>query len=81
MIEYEQMQFLFIILKVPNHPSKHWSECVGWEIIQSLHHVVLIATTKVILALSFQSISINESNLVDNQIWILVDCYGVASWR
>jgi hypothetical protein len=81
MIEYEQMKSLFIILKVPNHPSKHWSECVGWEIIQSLHHVVLIAIKKVILALSFQSISINERNTIDNQIWILIHCYVVASWR
>jgi hypothetical protein len=65
MIEYEQMQSLFTILKVLNPPSKHWSECVGWEINQSLHHVVLIATKKVILALNFQSISINEA------IWLI----------
>ncbi len=42
--------------------------------------MVLIATKKVILVLSFQSISINENNPVDNQIWILVHCYVVASW-
>jgi len=43
--------------------------------------VVLIATKKVILALNFQSISINEGNPIDNQIWILVHYCVVASWR
>ncbi len=43
--------------------------------------MVLIATKKVILALNFQSISINEGNPIDNQIWILVHCCVVASWR
>jgi hypothetical protein len=41
--EYEQMQSLFVFLKVPNNPSKCWSDHVGWEIVESLHHIVLIA--------------------------------------
>jgi hypothetical protein len=29
MMKYEQTQFLFAFLKVPNHQSKHWNDCVG----------------------------------------------------
>jgi hypothetical protein len=37
MTKYEQMQSLFVFLKVSNHPSKHWSDYVSWVIIESLH--------------------------------------------
>jgi hypothetical protein len=42
-MEYEEMQSLFVFLKVLNNPFKHWSDYVGWEIVESLHHIVLIA--------------------------------------
>jgi hypothetical protein len=45
---------------VPNHPSKPCSDCASWEIVESLHHVVLNAIKNTILALNFFSISTNQ---------------------
>jgi hypothetical protein len=35
MTGYEQMHSLFAFLKVLNNPLKHWSDCVGWEIVKA----------------------------------------------
>jgi hypothetical protein len=50
---YEQMQSLFAFLKVFNNPTKHWKDYIGWEIVESLDHVVLIATKQFWLRVTF----------------------------
>ncbi len=66
MTKYEQMQSLFAFLKVLNNLLKHWSDCVRWEIVEVLHHVVLTTTKEVIMASSFFFISIDEMTTIDN---------------
>jgi hypothetical protein len=75
------MQSLFAFLKVPNNLLKHWSDCVGWEITEGLHCVVLIAIKKVIMASSFLYIFVDEMTIVDNQSWICIHCYVVVGWK
>jgi hypothetical protein len=41
MIKYEQMHSLFAFFKVSNYPSKHWNDHAKWEIVESLHNVVM----------------------------------------
>jgi hypothetical protein len=53
MIEDEQIQSLCVFLKMPNYPSKHWSDYVRWEIAKLLHNVILNATKEIILTFSF----------------------------
>ncbi len=81
MIEYEQMQFLFAIFKVPNQLSKHQNDCIGWEIIENIHNLVLNGINKFFLAPSFLSISTYEMTIIDNWRWISIHYYMVASWR
>ncbi len=64
-----------------NHPSKYWSDYVEWEITQFLHHVVLTTIKEVILASSFQSNSIDELIITNNQSWISMHYYVMASWK
>ncbi len=52
-MEYEEMQSLFVFLKVLNNPFKHWSDYVGWEIVESLDHVVLITSKQFWLQVFF----------------------------
>jgi len=49
--------------------------------IEYIHHVVLIAIKKIILASRFLPIFANEITIVDNKSWISMHCYVVASWR
>ncbi len=81
MIKYEQMRALFTLFKVWNYPSKHWSDHARWEIVESLHNVVMSAIKKAIMALNFIFIFANEMTTVDNQSWILVHYYGMTSWK
>jgi hypothetical protein len=55
---------MFAFLKLPNHPSKHRNDYVGWEIAECLHHVVLIATN---FGFTFFTFSVNEITAIDNQ--------------
>jgi hypothetical protein len=66
---------------VLNHPSKYWSDYAKWEITQFLHHVVLTTIKEIILASSFQSNSIDELIIADNQSWISMHYYVMASWK
>jgi hypothetical protein len=43
---YEKCNLCVAFLKVVNNPSKHWKDYVGWEIVERLDHVVLIASKK-----------------------------------
>jgi len=51
---------------VPNNPFKHLSDCASLEIVEVLHHVVLIATKEAIMASSFLSIFVGEVITINN---------------
>jgi hypothetical protein len=38
MLEYEALKPLFKFLNVPKMPHKHWSDIVGWMIVNCLHN-------------------------------------------
>jgi hypothetical protein len=61
---------LFALFKGSNYSSKHWSDHARWEIVESLHNVVMSAIKKAIMALNFLYIFANEMTIVDNQSWI-----------
>jgi len=48
MIEFENMQGLFEILKVDKMPYKHWSDYNEWEMENYMPNVVLATTWHVI---------------------------------
>jgi hypothetical protein len=61
---------------VHNNPSKHWSDYSGWEIAESLCNHVLIVTKQKILF----SIFVDDVITIDNQSWISIHYYVVASF-
>jgi hypothetical protein len=65
---------------VPNNPSKHWSDCFGWEIVESLCNHVLIVIKAKILSSPFILIFVDEIITIDNQSWIVIHYYVVASF-
>jgi hypothetical protein len=76
MTRYEQMQYLFVFLKVPNYPSKCWNDCVRWEIAELIHKVALNAIKEVFLTFSFLVVSVDEITIVDSQSWI----QSIVTW-
>lgn len=52
-----------------------------WEIVQFLHHVVLTIIKEVILASIFQSNFVDELTIANNQSWISMHYYVMASWK
>jgi hypothetical protein len=40
----------------------------SWEIVKSLHHVVLTATKEAIMVLSFLSLYVDDVTIVNNQL-------------
>ncbi len=77
-MKYEHMKYLFAFLKMPNNPSKHWNDYVGWEIIGSLHHVASITTKETILSSIFFLIYVYEVTIVNNWSWISIHCNVVV---
>jgi len=65
---------------VHNNPSKHWSDYSSWEIVESLCNHVLIVIKEEILSSPFFSIFANEVITIDNQSWISIHYYVVASF-
>ncbi len=63
-----------------NNPSEHWSDCFGWEIDESLCNHVLIVIKEEILYSPFLSIFVDEVITIDNQSWISIHYYVVASF-
>ncbi len=67
MTKYEQIQSLFVSLKVLNHPSKHRSDYVSWVIIESLHQVELIGIEEAHMVSKFSSLFANKLTTINNQ--------------
>jgi hypothetical protein len=48
LMDYESFKDFFFFFKVKNMPKKHLSNNLGWEVVESIHDVVLEHTKKVI---------------------------------
>lgn len=75
------MQSSFSFLQVPNHPFKHSDKSAGWEIVENFHHTVLTTTKETILTSNFLSLFANEIIAIDNQSWISIRYYLMATWK
>jgi hypothetical protein len=67
MVEYEHMRGLLEHLEVPKVPIKHWSDSIGWELAESLYHVVQDRTRAFVAGGQFISVSCDEVTTCDNQ--------------
>ena len=56
-----------VSLNIKNMPKKLWSDNAGWEMVGSIHHMVLEKTKEILRAMQFMAISANESTSCDNQ--------------
>jgi hypothetical protein len=57
---------LFQFLKVKNIPRKYWNNNARWDIVEVMHHIVVIAILKVIHQARFLAIRGDEMMMVDD---------------
>lgn len=75
------MYVLFEILKLKKCPHHHWSDSSGWKMSQTIEHVMLNKTNKIMQVVTFFSLSCDEVTLVDCQSWINAHGYVVRDWK
>lgn len=65
--DHKQMYVLFEILELKNYPHHHWSGSSGWEMVQTIEHVMLNKTKEIMQVVTLFSLSCNEVTLIDCQ--------------
>jgi hypothetical protein len=80
MLKYESLYELFRSLAVPNNPSMHWYDIVGWVLAKFMYMQVQDTIVKAIQSTRFIACSCDEVTTIDNGSWICVHAYMVDSW-
>jgi len=81
MTNFEGPKDLFTMLKVKHTFLKHWTNFVGWGIIEPMNKLLLESTQNVIVATKFILINANEITAIDNTSWISLHLYIVQGWK
>jgi hypothetical protein len=81
MVEYEYMCGLLDHLEVLKLPYKHWSDNSGWELAESLYHIVQDRMRACVRGGQFISISCDEVTTYNNQSWISIHAYVLSDWE
>jgi hypothetical protein len=80
MLEYETMYDLFANLKVLNNLNMHWSDFVGWTLVEFMYQQVQKAIIQTIQFAQFLACSCDEVTTIDNGYWICLHAYVVYGW-
>lgn len=81
MTDFEAMRVMLQELGVPNCPTAHWSVDSGWEMADSMFHIVQLQTREKAFYCHFIPVSTNEVMTIDNSPWILIQMYMVENWE
>jgi hypothetical protein len=80
MLECESLYELFRSLAIPNNPSMHWYDIVGWVLTKFMYMQVQDTIVKAIQSIRFITCSYDEVTTIDNGSWICVHAYMFDSW-
>jgi hypothetical protein len=81
MTNYEDMPSLFHMLKVKYVSQKHWSNSLGWGMVEVMYGVLLEAIKATIACANFIVVSANEVTTIDNTQWLSIHLYMVQGWK
>ncbi len=65
-----------VFFKVKNMPQKHWSNSLGWEVVENMHDMVLQCTKEVVKQSPFFVLFVDEVTTIDNESWIFIHEYA-----
>jgi hypothetical protein len=80
MPEFEALKSLFSFLNVPLLPKPHWSDSLGWVMIECMHKQIIKRVKEVIASSKYLALFCDEVTTIDNQLWIFVHSYVVQAW-
>ncbi len=66
MIDYEDLKYLFQLLKVKSVSRKPWFDTLGWGMVEVMHIILLEVTKLAFVVAPFIVISANEVTTIDN---------------
>jgi hypothetical protein len=72
---YESLKDLFYFLKIKNMPRKHWFDNLGWEMVESIHDVVLESTKEVIKEYPFLALYVDKVTTSNTNYWNFIQGY------
>ncbi len=73
--------FNFIMLKVKHTSNKHWTNYLGWGIVESLNDFLLQSTCNIVNVVNFLFMNVGEVTTIDNASWIFLHIYVVQAWK
>lgn len=79
--DFENMQGFFQHLHVPKMPRTHWSVNAGWEMVESMFHIVKLKTGETTFHACFILASVDEVTMIDTTSWISIHLYVVQDWE
>jgi hypothetical protein len=80
MTEYEVLRGLLKCLKTKHLPKKHWSDNLGWELVEHMHLVVFEKLKDTVKSARFIAISCEEMTSCDSGQWLSMHAYIVLDW-
>jgi hypothetical protein len=60
------MKELFDILKVKNTPRKHWSDSIGWQMVENIHRIIIESTKSIVQKARHLAINYDEVTTINN---------------
>jgi hypothetical protein len=81
MTNYEDLRYLFQLLKVKSVSKKHWFNTSGWGMVEVMHVVLLEVTKATFVVAPSIVVNVDEVTTIDNTQWLLIHLYVVKKWR
>jgi len=81
MIDYEDLKYLFQLLKVKSVSRKPWFDTLGWGMVEVMHIILLEATKLAFVVAPFIVISVYEVTTIDNTQWLSIHLYVVQNGK
>jgi len=81
MTNYKNLKDLFWLLKVKSVSRKHWSNTLGWGMVEIMRVVLLEATKTEFVVAPFITVNVDEVTMIDNTQWLSIHWYVVQKWR
>jgi hypothetical protein len=81
MIDYEDLKYLFQLLKVKSVSRKPWFDTLGWGMAKVMHILLLEAIKVAFVVAPFIVISADEVTMIDKTQWLSNHLYVVQKWK
>ena len=81
MVEYKYKEKLFKFLSVPDFPSSHWTNGVGWLMATYMYDIIKEKHKGMLATTNYIALTHDETSRVDNSSYIVVHAYLFQNWE